>query len=1266
MLERSGLDLGTHEGNNLVRLLEIFPREELLQSSVDELFVTTMAVNRIQERRQIRLFVRYDPQGKFVNCLVYMPRDIYRTELRQKIQQLLCDAFNAQEAEFTTFFSESILTRTHFVLRCDGGDYQFFDTSILEEEIIKVATSWQDHLRNALIEEFGEEQGSQLARQFGNAFPAGYMDDCSPRAAVLDIKMLLGLEQSDSIAMSLYRALEESNEKARFRLYHQDQPLPLSDVMPILENLGLRVVSESPYAVKCADGHRYWVHEFTVRFQLGAGIDVEKISNNFHQAFNRIWFSDADNDAFNRLVVGAGLDWREVAVLRAYARYLKQIQFSFSVDYIAETLSRHPELTRQLIAYFHQRHDPRLSAKVREDRQSQCRENILGALDQVENLNEDRIIRHYLALIGATLRTNYYQQQDGKEKPYIAFKLFPQWIPEMPLPKPMYEIFVYSPRFEGVHLRGGKVARGGLRWSDRQEDFRTEVLGLVKAQQVKNAVIVPTGAKGGFVAKRLPIADREAIQAEGIACYQMFIRGLLDVTDNLVDNQVVPPLDVVRHDEDDIYLVVAADKGTASFSDIANEISSQYGFWMADAFASGGSAGYDHKKMGITARGAWVSVQRHFRELGLNTQQQHFSVIGIGDMSGDVFGNGMLLSDKIQLVAAFNHMHIFIDPNPDTDKSYRERQRLFSLPRSGWDDYQRELISSGGGIFNRAAKSITLSPEIRERFHIDATTLTPNELIHALLKAPVDLLWNGGIGTYVKASSESHAEVGDKTNDSLRVNASELQCRVVGEGGNLGLTQLARVEYALNGGHCNTDFIDNAGGVDCSDHEVNIKILLNAMVNAGDMTVKQRNTLLEEMTESVADLVLENNYRQTQAISLAARESLFRVGEYRRLIQSMELQGRLSRELEFIPTDEQIIERANTGKGLTRPELSTLISYAKSQLKEALISSTVPDNDYISAAVETAFPQRISEEYGELVYSHRLRREIIATQLANDVVNHMGITYLNRMILSTGVGAAEVLTAYVTARDIFQMPVVWKQIELLDYKINADIQLEMMLVLIRLIRRASRWFIRSRRSSLDPAQEVASFAEPVRLLSQQLQQFIPANIQSMADEKAQRFITDGVPTELARYVAGASLLYPCLGIVDAANELGVSSLGFATVYFNLSHELDLDWFARELTQLKVDNHWHAMARETFRDDLEWQIRTLTISALLLSPDTMNDPQACVERWLQQHGGLVERWKLMLSELHAMPQADYAMYSVALRELFDMAQSCRHLTVAETA
>ena len=1259
VMAMSDLDEAEHEGRELARVLETFPRDELFQSSIRELHHTAQSVNQIRERPQTRLFVRKDIHGKFFNCLIYIPRDSYNTELRIVIQDILTKEFGAEESEFTTQFSESILVRCHFVLRVDPAVELTYETNEIEEQIVQATLSWEDRLRIRLVEEFGEESGENYIRHLGQGFPPGYRDDFDPRIAVLDIKKFQRLIDGEELTMSLYRLLEEGDEMLRLRLYHRGASLPLSDILPILENLGLRVVTERPYGVRASDDSRFWVQEFSLIYSLSHDIDLDQVKDEFEDAFARIWFGEAESDSFNRLLLGTRLNWREIALLRAYARYLRQVQFPYSADYIAETMANHLHLTAILVELFLTRFSPAFDGddEWRAQREEAVEKRILHGLDEVENLGQDRIVRQFLALIKATLRTNFFQADDrGTLKPYFSFKLFPADIPDIPEPKPLYEIFVYSPRVEGVHLRGGKVARGGLRWSDRLEDFRTEVLGLVKAQQVKNAVIVPVGAKGGFVAKQVNSAmSRDEVQQEGIECYKIFIRGLLDISDNRGEAGVVrPPLVVVKDDEDP-YLVVAADKGTATFSDIANSISAEYNFWLGDAFASGGSVGYDHKKMAITARGAWVSVQRHFRELNVDVQNTDFTVVGIGDMAGDVFGNGMLLSQHIKLLAAFNHMHIFVDPDPDPAASFSERERLFVLPRSSWSDYNKELLSGGGGIFDRSAKSITLSPEMKACFDITADHLPPNDLINHILKSKVDLLWNGGIGTYVKASTESHTDVGDKANDGLRVDAKDLRVRVIGEGGNLGVTQLARVEYGLNGGRSNTDFIDNAGGVDCSDHEVNIKILLNAVVARGDLTEKHRNRLLEEMTESVSELVLKNNYRQVQAISLTEYQAEVRSGEYRRYIATLVESGRLNRELEFLPSDETLGDRKVQGKTLTRPELSVLVSYSKALLKEQLIESDLGLDPHLKNAVKTAFPPRLLEEYEDEVLDHQLQREIMSTQIANDIVNRMGLNFVLRQRKATGAPVADVARAYTTVMEVFSVAEYWDQIEALDHQVASDVQIQMMLELIRLVKRSVRWMLRNRRHDLAPTKAIAEFASGLATLREVLVPMLTGGAEEQYNSSREKYVNAGVPAQLAGAVAATGQAYKALGIIQAAADGNSELLEVAQVYFLLGERLELDWFSGQINGAKVDNEWQALARDTYMEDLEWQQRTLATGALRHVCEK-RDILACLERWQEKESALISRWQEMLTELHATDSPDFAMYAVANRELLDLAQS----------
>ena len=1262
LIERTQLDTRGYYGKNLIREIENFPKEELFQSDDDTLFRNIRAVAAINGRHVVRLIIREDPFGSFVNCMVYVPRDLYSTEVRLRIQRAIGEVLGSNECDSTTFFSESILARAQFVFRIDEDVKPNIDVEALEETIRDITNNWESHLQLALVEHFGEAKGITMYEHYREAFSQGYQESFDARSAVTDIGMIERLPSTNGIAMTLYRPVGAAEDSMRFKVMYQNEPLELSTVIPILENLGLRVLAEHPYRISQPGGGVIWMHDFRLAFGLPVAVDVHAVRGTFEEAFANILSGATESDGFNRLILGARLNWREVTLLRAYANYMKQIGFNTTQDFIADTLAQHPEITRNLVALFRTSFDPRVNkgAGDEERRTERLRSKVIAALDEVANLNEDLTLRRYLDLINATLRTNYFQKHpDGRDKAYISIKFSPREIPDMPAPRPMFEIFVYSPKVEGVHLRGGKVARGGLRWSDRLQDYRTEVLGLVKAQQVKNAVIVPDGAKGGFVPKQLnKEMSRDEYQAEGVACYQTFIRGLLDVTDNLVDGDVVTPDNVIPKDWHDPYLVVAADRGTATFSDIANDIALEYNFWLGDAFASGGSQGYDHKGMGITARGAWVSVQRHFREKRIDIQQQDFTVIGVGDMAGDVFGNGMLLSEHIRLQAAFNHLHIFIDPNPDAAASFKERQRLFALPRSSWEDYDKQLISKGGGVFSRAAKSIRITAAMRKAFDITADTLTPNELINALLKAPVDMIWNGGIGTYVKASWETHAMVGDKANDGLRVDGDELRCKVFGEGGNLGMTQLARVEFALNGGACNTDFIDNAAGVDCSDHEVNIKILLEQLVKAGDLTLKQRNRLLAAMTGEVAALVLQNNYRQTLAISIAEHEVAQRQTEYRRFIDFLESGKRLDRKLEFLPSDEAIVDRQGQGKSLTRPELSVLISYAKVMLKETLINSDISEDRYIAREVETAFPARLRKKYLRNIYKHRLKPEIVATQVANDMINNLGITAAHRLLETSGASLPDVARAYIVSRDVFQFERFQAYIASLDNEVPADFQHDLMSNMIRRVRRGTRWFLRNRRLGLDPAKEVATFEQGLLDIQEATAQMVRGTARDEWQQRREKLENYGVSEEWVSALSMPGNLFSGLSIMEAAMLTEQPLLDVAEIYYYLLDDLSLNWFATQISEVRVETHWQAIARETHIDDLDAHLRTLTCNLAAMRRGRPVDE--LVAAWSDQHSRMVRRWRATVNEVQAASVTDYAMFSVASRELFDLSQITRHV------
>ncbi|SHO56447.1 NAD-glutamate dehydrogenase [Vibrio quintilis] len=1260
ILSASGYLVGSYAYKALHNILENYPRDELLQATEEQLLEVGTGVVQMQDRDLLRLFVRKDPFGRFFSCMVYVSKDRHTTALRRRTQEILAEYFDSgQEVEYTVYFSESPLARTHYIVRVDNNNMDV-DVKTIEQNLMEASTSWDDRLSEAIVSNWGESKGLPLSKDYLQAFPRSYKEAMMSSTAVADIERLESLSETNKLGMLFYRPQEEATDSkvVKLKLYHRDEPIHLSDVMPMLEKLGLRVNRESPYEVRKKSGQVYWILDFSMLHRSDTGIDIREARDRFQQAFASIWNGSLENDGFNRLVLEASLTGREVSILRAYARYMRQVGFPFSQNYIEETLNHYPRLAAKLVELFVTRFDPQL--KKRDQLFEKLIHNISEQLEDVESLDDDRIIRRYMEMIQATLRTNYFKvDEDGNPKPCLSFKLDPQNIPDIPAPVPAYEIFVYSPDIEGVHLRGGKVARGGLRWSDRQEDFRTEILGLVKAQQVKNTVIVPVGAKGGFVCKKQPLmSQRDEIFAEGQRCYRQFIRGLLDLTDNIIDGDVVPPENVVRHDPDDPYLVVAADKGTATFSDLANSVSEEYGFWLGDAFASGGSNGYDHKAMGITAKGAWESVKRHFRELGVDCQRSEFTVAAVGDMAGDVFGNGMLLSKHTRLLAAFNHMHIFLDPNPDTVKSWKERERLFNLPRSSWEDYDTSLISKGGGVFSRKAKSVSLSAEIRSMLNTDRKTLPPNEVIRLILKMDIDLLWNGGIGTYVKSSAESDTDVGDRANDAVRINGAELSAKIVGEGGNLGMTQLGRIEYALKGGRVNTDFVDNVGGVDCSDNEVNIKIFLNSLVMNGDLTMKKRNELLQSMQDEVGDIVLSDAYRQSESLSVSETAGVTTVKELIRFIHALEKNNILDRALENLPDDETLLEREKQGIGLTRPELSVLVAYGKMVLKEQLATARITDDAYHAAHLVEYFPSELRRNYLDLLPGHPLRQELIATALANQMVNEMGCNFVSRLQEETGAGVVEITNAYCAARDIYNFDDVLQKIRLADNQATSLVQYEMISFVRRMLRRLSRWLLRNHMGKKSVEELVSLYKADVTQVTENLNDVLIGREISDHDAIAIRWIDQGIDEETARYVSRLSSLNSALDISSVAREKGITVLQAAKLYFHLGVRLSLHWFLEQINHQAVENNWQALAKAAYREDLDWQQRQLT--SQVLSCQCMNDAFDELKRlddWIEANEQALHRWENILNEFKVGSAHEFAKFSVALRELALLNLNC---------
>jgi glutamate dehydrogenase len=1256
VLERAGFPEGSHNEKDLLEILETYPRDELFQISEKELFEVAMGILHLQERQRVRLFVRRDTYGRFFSCLVYVPRDRYNTDIRQRMQEILQSALGGENAVFDVRLSESVLARLHFIIYTAPGAVPDYDVDDIEALLVEATRSWTDNLHDALVEQCGEEHGNELFHAYREAFPPGYRDDYLARTAVIDIRRIEGLSSENDLGMSLYHPLEAPEDFLRFRLYRLGAQISLSEVMPLLEDMGVEVADQRPYKVDPDGGTPVWINDFGLVHEAQGELQTDQVKEIFQDAFARTWRGTVEDDGFNRLVLRAQLTWRQITILRAYCKYLRQTGTTFSQRYMEETLAANPRITRLLVELFEARFDPDRQQRA-EGETERLTSEIREALDAVASLDEDRILASFLNVVLATLRANYFQVgPDGEPKDYLSFKFDPTRILELPLPRPMFEIFVYSPRTEGIHLRGGEVARGGIRWSDRREDFRTEILGLMKAQTVKNAVIVPVGAKGGFVVKQPPASGgRDALMQEVVACYRTLICGMLDLTDNLAGNRVVPPPQVVRYDGDDPYLVVAADKGTATFSDIANGISAEYGFWLGDAFASGGSTGYDHKAMGITARGAWESVERHFRTLGVDVQSTDFTVVGIGDMSGDVFGNGMLLSRHIKLVGAFNHMHIFLDPEPDPETSFEERARLFGLPRSSWTDYNQDLISEGGGVFSRSAKSIPLSPEVRELLGVEAEALAPNEVVNALIKARVDLLWNGGIGTYVKAGEETHAEVGDRANDAVRADANELGCHVVGEGGNLGFTQRGRIEYALAGGRIYMDAIDNSAGVDCSDHEVNIKILLNAIVENGDMTVKQRNELLAQMTEEVGQLVLRDNYQQTQAIDLAVDLAHVMVDVHARYIHALEQSGRLNRELEFLPSEEKLGERRSNGIGLTAPEFAILLSYTKIALYKELLESDAPEDPYLSGELERYFPTPLRERFREQMREHRLHREITATQVTNSMVNRCGPSFAFRLGEETGAAGPEIARAYTAAREIFDVRTLWAEIEALDNQVQAGTQTRIFLEGRKLVERATRWLLRNRRSPLDIVATISRFSEGAAELTELIPELMLDGDREATERATEQMVEAKIPPELAKRAAILGAMFSVLDIVDVAGATGQPLEAVAAVYFTLGDRLKFHWLRQQIEALPRDNRWRTLARSALRDDVYSQQAALTAEILRSVPEDLPALER-INAWVENNPGPVERALQVLSDINSSGTFDLSTLSVALREIRNLTTS----------
>jgi glutamate dehydrogenase len=1264
VLSHAAFPPDSHDAKGLIDILESLPRDLLVQIDADDLFEIAIGILGLGERQRVRLFVTADQLDRFVACTLCLPRDRFNTENRQRAGRILADAFGGDHVDWRLQLSESLIVRVDYVVRTPAGVPDTYDVADIEARIAESTRAWADQLRAVLVAAHGEQQGGELYTRYGQAFPPAYRADRSADTALLDVDRIEELVAVGHPIIDIYRRPAESENMIRCQLLSAKR-VSLSDVVPTFEHMGAKVVDERPYEVSPSGSSPVWIYDFGLTCDPQG---LARAGTSFADVIIAVWSGRLEDDRLNGLVMGAGLTGREITIIRAVLRYLRQATVAFSGSYMTATLLRHPTIAVALVRLFESRFDPETADAARTEALTG---EIEAEIDEVQSLDEDRILRSFLAVVRAMLRTNYFRVDTRTDPPkrlgYLSFKLDPSQLDMLPRPRPRFEIFVYSPRVEGIHLRGGRVARGGIRWSDRREDFRTEVLGLMKAQMVKNALIVPVGSKGGFVVKRPPAGGGpEAHREEAIACYRTFLSGLLDLTDNYAGTEVVPPERVVRYDDDDPYLVVAADKGTATFSDIANEVSAEYGFWLGDAFASGGSHGYDHKAMGITARGAWESVKRHFRQLGTDVQSEEFTVVGIGDMSGDVFGNGMLCSERIRLLAAFNHAHVFLDPNPDPAVGYAERQRLFSLGRSSWSDYDTSIISPGGGIHARSLKSIPITREVKEALGIEADRLSPTELIHELLHAPVDLLFNGGIGTYVKAADETHSEVGDRANDALRIDGGQLRCRVVGEGGNLGFTQRGRIEYALRGGpdgtggQIYTDAIDNVAGVNCSDHEVNIKILLADVIAAGKMTDEERNALLVGMTDAVGAQVLYSSYTQTQALSLATAQAVSMVDVHARLLRRLEQVAGLDREIEFLPSEKTITARRNERRGLVAPELATLMAYGKIYLYSDLVESDLPDDPYLIRDLERYFPAPLPERYSDHIVHHRLRRELIATIVANQLVDRAGMTFVFRLAEETGARAAQLARAYAVAREVFEMRSFWDSVEALDNQIEAGTQLSMLIEGRRLVERVARWVVRAGpRAGIDVTTMTDRFAPAARMLADALPGVLLGLDREKFAERKADLEAGGVPEQLAHRGASMQALLSVFDIVVDAGLTGFQQPVVTEVYFGIGSRLSLDWLRDRILELPRRDRWQSLARAALRDDLYRLHRSLTREILLSAAEY--DADVPLDDWLERNAGALERADAVMADVRASREYDTTTLPVVLRELRSLAADAGQLT-----
>ena len=1252
--QRAGFSAAGHSGKALANVLEHYPRDELFQLEEETLYHFALAVLQLDEHPRVRVLARRDRFDRFVSVLVYVPRERYDSDTRIKIGDYLARMFNGRVSDYYPFFPEGPLVRVHFIIGRSGGAAIDVPRAKLEADVAEIVRTWTDALNEALVLANPPSRAHALYTRYREAFSGGFQEVYSPAVAAGDVRTIEGLSEQRPLGVDFHHRLEEEPQTVGLKVWSFARPLPLSERVPVLENMGFRVVDERTYHITPEGREGVWFHDMLLERHDGGVIDLSDSGARLEASFLMVMRGLAESDGYNALTLFGGMAWRDVALIRALSRFLRQIRLAYSQDYMWATLVKHAGIAGDVVELFHARFDPRTEAeRVRDERQKEIGARIEEALQKVDSLDEDRILRHFVNAVQSAIRTNFYQTDaDGQPKAQIAVKFESRKLTDLPLPRPLYEIFVYSPRVEGVHLRFGKVARGGIRWSDRPQDFRTEVLGLVKAQQVKNAVIVPVGAKGGFVPKLMPKSPtRDQFMAEGIVTYKLFINSLLDITDNIdADGKIIRPVNVVRHEGDDPYLVVAADKGTATFSDIANGLSLDHDYWLGDAFASGGSAGYDHKVMGITARGAWESVKRHFREMDVNIHQTPFTVVGVGDMSGDVFGNGMLREDTIKLVAAFDHRDIFIDPDPDPKKAFAERKRLFELPRSSWQDYDKSLISKGGGVYPRASKEIKLSAEAQKLLGLGAS-VTPQDLMKAILKAQVDLLFFGGIGTYVRAANESDEQVGDRANDPIRIAGGDLRCKVVGEGANLGMTQRGRIEAATAGIRLNTDAIDNSAGVNTSDVEVNIKIALSAPMRAGTLTLEDRNALLVEMTDEVARLVLRNNYQQTLALSLAQRRGMEDFGFQQRLMQILETRGELDRAVEYLPDELALAERRKHNAPLTRPELSVLLAYAKLSLYSELLDSNVPDDPYLGRELNRYFPKEMTERFADALHGHRLRREIIATQLTNSMINRGGATLIVRIADQTGASSASIAAAFAAVRNSYGLIELNAEIDTLDNKVSGKTQLALYAAVQDLLLDRLVWFLRNvdLRQGLDAI--VAHYREGIAQVAGALDTALSKDARTAHDAKVAELTEQGVPEALAHRIANLAALKPAPDIVQVADRAKKPVAEVTATYFATEAFFQLDRVAGAVPGIVVADYFDRLALDRALDSIGDAERRLT-AAMIGNGHAAG--AGAVEEWVKPRQAEVERIRSAIHEI-AGSGLTLSKLSVAASLLGDLAR-----------